>query len=56
MREGRVVVPETVCLPEDALVRVIWEDECGNPIMFEDDPLSEEEAERDIAWATGGRF
>ena len=54
VEKGSVKVPPSVRLPEGATVRILWEEEQEfRPL--EPEPLSEEEVEADVRWATGKR-
>jgi hypothetical protein len=58
VEKGAVKLPETVHLPDGLEVRVVWDDSATavpGPAM-EREPLSREDVEKDVAWATGNRF
>ncbi len=54
---GRIRLPEEVLLPEGARVIVEW-DEAGveHRPYLEREPLTEEDIQHDIEWATGKRW
>ena len=57
VKDGRVILPPTVHLPEGCQVRIILDEKksgCVEP--YEREALSEASVLADIEWATGSRF
>jgi hypothetical protein len=55
VEKGQIRLPETVSLPDGSLVRVVWDEE-DPQTPFESEPWTEEELQKELAWATGKRF
>ena len=60
VKDGKVVVPQSVTLPEGARVRVVLEAGAASPDEprppLERRPLTDAAVDADIAWANGKRF
>lgn len=56
VEKGQIKVPTTVHLPEGARVRITWDEFGRERPPLERDPLTEEDIQADIEWATGKRF
>jgi hypothetical protein len=55
--EGRITLPEDVLLPEGTRVVVEWDEgSMQRRPYLERQPLTEEDVQHDIAWATGKRW
>ena len=56
VKNGQIVLPSSVKLPEGAEVRVVVVRPAGEHERLERRPLTEDAVDADIAWADGTRF
>lgn len=55
VREGKVILPEKMVLPDGTRVRVIWQD--GETVRpYDREPVAENDVQADLDWANGKRF
>lgn len=56
VEKGQVKLPPSVQIPEGATVRVLWDETDLPRSAIEREPLSAEDVQAEIRWATGQRF
>ena len=55
VEHGQIKLPESVRLPDGTTVQIAWDEDLPLPPL-EPEPLTEEDVQVDLAWATGKRF
>jgi hypothetical protein len=57
VENGRIILPDTVRLPDGTRVKITWDQDTGSTVgPYEREPLTAEDIEADLRWATGRRF
>jgi regulator of sirC expression with transglutaminase-like and TPR domain len=56
VEDGQIKLPPGLQLPDGLKVRVSWDDEEVTTAPYDREPLTQEDVQAELQWATGRRF